>query len=128
MEPRERVLYHQIHPLKLATDTVTAFGAAVLLWGHHLASGLTLGLLPPLVVSAVLLRWADLERYQNSRLGRYVNSFMTRRVELARLAGMLPLWLGAWWRSLPAITAGVVWILGCWFWGLRRSASATITR
>jgi N-acetylglutamate synthase-like GNAT family acetyltransferase len=126
MELRERVLYHQIHPLKLATDTATAFGASALLWRHHLASGLTLGLLPPLAVSAILLRWANLEPYQSSRFGRYVKTFMTRRVELARLAGMLPLWLGAWWRSLLAIAAGVVWILGCWLWGLRRSASATL--
>ena len=123
MEPRERILYHQIHPLKLATDMVTAFGAAVLLWGHHLASGLTLGLLPPLVVSAVLLRWGDLESYRSSGFGRYVSTFMTRRVELARLAGMLPVWLGAWWRSPITILAGTVWIVGCWLWGLRRSAS-----
>jgi hypothetical protein len=122
MELRERVLYHQIHPLKLATDTATAFGAAALLWRHHLASGLILGLLPPLGVSAVLLRWASLESYRSSRFGRYVSTFMTRRVELARLAGMLPLWLGAWWRSLVTILAGVVWIVGCWLWGLRRSA------
>lgn len=124
MELRERILYHQIHPLKLATDIATAFGAAALLWGHHVASGLTLGLLPSLAVSAVLLRWADLEPYRSSRFGRYVKTFMTRRVELARLAGMLPIWLGAWRRSPLTIAAGVVWILGCWLWGVRRSAFA----
>jgi hypothetical protein len=123
MELRERVLYHQIHPLKLATDAATAFGAAALLWRHHLASGLILGLLPPLAVTAALLRWADLESYRTSRFGRYVSAFMTRRIELARLAGMLPLWLGAWRRSLITMLAGVVWIVGCWLWGLRRSSS-----
>ena len=45
---------------------------------------------------------------------------MTRRVELARFAGLLPLWLGAWFRQPLVIAAGILWILGCWLWGLRR--------
>jgi hypothetical protein len=123
MEPGERVLYHQIHPLKLFTDIATALAATALLWRHHLGSALALGFLPSFAVSAILLRWADLEPYRLSRFGRYVKKFMTRRVELARLAGLLPLWLGAWRRSPVAIAAGAVWILGCWLWGMRPSAS-----
>ena len=123
MEFGERVLYHQIHPLKLFTDVATALGATALLWRHQLGPALALGFLPSLAVSAVLLRWADLDPYRSSQFGRYVKKFMTRRVELARLAGLLPLWLGAWWRSPVAIAAGAVWILGCWLLGMRPSAS-----
>jgi hypothetical protein len=59
----DRILYHQIHPLKLFTDVVTAFGAAVLLWRHQLGAALALGFPPSFAVSAALIRWADLEPY-----------------------------------------------------------------
>ena len=36
MNLQDRLLYHQIHPLKLATDLTTAAAAAALLWRHQL--------------------------------------------------------------------------------------------
>jgi len=126
MQFAERVLYHQIHPVKLFTDVSTAFIAAALLWNHRPTPALLVGFLPAVLVSAALMRWANLEPYRASRLGRYVAGFMTHRVEVARFAGLLPLWLGAWFRSPLAMAAGIVWILGCWSWGLRRRRSAAI--
>jgi len=120
MEFAERVLYHQIHPLKLFTDVSTAFVAAALLWAHRFGEAIIVGFVPAIVVSAMLLRWADLEPYRASRFGHYVSRFMTRGVEAARFAGLLPLWIGAWYRSPIVMVAGVVWIAGCWLWGLRR--------
>jgi hypothetical protein len=119
MDLGERVLYHQIHPLKLVTDVSTAFIAAAFLWDHRFFEAMAVGFVPSIVVTAALLRWADLEPYRASRFGRYVSGFMTRRVEAARLAGLLPLWGGAWFRSPVAMVAGVVWIAGCWLWGFR---------
>jgi len=116
----ERVLYHQIHPLKLFTDVSTAFVAAWLLWLHRFGEAMVVGFVPAIVVSAALLRWADLEPYRASRFGRYAAGFMTRRVEAARFAGLVPLWGGAWFHSPLAMIAGVAWIAGCWLWGLRR--------
>lgn len=122
MELADRVLYHQIHPAKLATDVVTAFVATALLWNHHLTAALLIGFVPSIVASAVLLRWANLDRYRESAFGRYVGRFMTRRVEIARLAGLMPLWIGAWLERPVVIAAGVAWIIGCWLWGLRGRA------
>ena len=121
MTPSERVLYHQIHPLKLFTDVSTAAVACYLLWEHRLGLALVLGFVPSIVVSAVLITWADLEPYRRSRFGGYVGSFMTRRVEIGRLAGLIPLWGGAWTRTPGLIAFGAVWIIGCWLWGLRRT-------
>lgn len=123
MELAERVLYHQIHPAKLVVDVATALGAAALLWQHRLTAALCVGLVPPVVASAVLLRWADLEPYRASAFGRYVRRFMTRRVEFARLVGLVPLWLGAWVRRPVVIAVGAAWIVGCWLWGIRRPSS-----
>jgi hypothetical protein len=119
MQLAQRVLYHQIHPAKLATDVVTAFAATALLWNHHLTAALLVGFVPSIVATAVLLRWANLDPYRDSAFGRYVGRFMTRRVEIARLAGLLPLWIGAWLERPVAIAAGAAWIIGCWLWGLR---------
>ena len=118
MDSAERVLYHQIHPVKLLTDVAAAGIAGALLWQHRLGAALVVGFVPSILVSAALLRWANLEPYRDSAFGRYVARFMTRRVEAARLLGLLPLWGGAWWRRPAVIGAGVLWIVGCWLWGL----------
>jgi hypothetical protein len=88
MSFRERVLYHQIHALKLLTDWSAGFAAAYLLWQHRLAAGLLLGLIPPIVISILLMRWADLEPLKASPFGRYVSRYMTRGMELLRLGAL----------------------------------------
>jgi hypothetical protein len=123
MEFAERVLYHQIHPVKLLTDVGTAAVAAFLFWSHRAAWALVVGFVPSIAVTVALIRWADLEPYRASAFGRYLRRFMTQRVELARFAGLAPLWGGAWLRRPVVIAAGVVWILGCWLVGLVRSHS-----
>lgn len=40
MTLRERALYHQIHPVKLAVDWSAGLVSAVLLWRHRLAAAL----------------------------------------------------------------------------------------
>jgi hypothetical protein len=125
MDLRERVLYHQIHPLKLFTDIATAIVATALFWRHSLIAALVFGFLPSVAVSFALLRWSDLEPYRRSAFGRYVSRFMTRRVEAARFAGLLPLWGGAWIHCLGTVGVGALWILACWLWGLRTPRSDT---
>lgn len=119
MNRAERVLYHQIHPAKLATDVATAALAVWLFWRHRLWIALIVGFVPSVLVTAYLMRWANLEPYRRSRFGRYLARFMTPRVEAARFAGLIPLWVGAWIREPIAIVAGAVWIAACWLWGLR---------
>ena len=118
MNRRERLLYHQIHPAKLLTDVGTAGIASVVLWQHHPLWALIVGFVPSVIASAVLVQWGDLEPYRDSRLGRYIRRFMTRGVELARLAGLIPLWGGAWLRRPAIMAVGVAWILGCWLRGV----------
>ena len=127
MSLSDRVLYHQIHPLKLFTDVSTVAIACYLLWEHRAGwrGALVVGFLPSILVSALLIRWADLEPYRRSAFGRYVGRFMTRRVEVARFAGLIPLWGGAWTHSVPLMAAGAAWIIACWLWkGGRRGVVA----
>jgi hypothetical protein len=72
MTGRERVLYQQIHPLKLATDSGVGFLSYYLLWQRRLGLGaaLLLQFLPAILVSGALIRWADLEPQRRSAFGR----------------------------------------------------------
>jgi flagellar biosynthesis component FlhA len=121
VDRREKVLYHQIHPLKLLTDWGTAFIAVLLLWRHRLVAGLVVGLIPPIIVSAALVRWADLEPLKQSAFGRYVSGFMTHRVESVRLLGMIVVCIGAWYHMPTLSFAGLATILLAWASGWWKS-------
>lgn len=114
---REKILYHQIHPLKLATDSTAGFAALYLLWRRRLLPALAVALLPAIVVSWALIRWADLEPYRRSRLGRYVDRYMTRRMEAVRLLGYAVMAVGAWLRRPAFLTAGLLVITFGWLRG-----------
>jgi len=123
VEPRDRILYHQIHPLKLAVDWGTAFVAAGCFWAHQTPLAFTVGFVPSIIASVALIRWSDLGRYRDSELGRRLAHGMTRPVEGARFLGLLPFWGGAWRHEPLLVGAGVAWIIGCWGLALRRPAS-----
>jgi len=117
MDIRERALYHQIHPVKLFTDVSTSFASLFLIWQHDLLVGLVVGILPSIVVSAVLIRCANLEKFRQSSFGRYVGKYMTSRMQAVRLLGQVVGWLGAWYHIVLAVVLGYVVILLGWMRG-----------
>src|SRR6195256_6497686 len=117
MNLKEKYLYHQIHPLKLLTDIGAAFGSLYLLWRHQLALALVVMLAPPLLVSFLLMRYADLEPYRQSAFGKYIARAMSHAMEGVRLAGMAVTALGAWYRSLWVIVTGTAIVLFGWLRG-----------
>ncbi|MFL5495957.1 MAG: hypothetical protein ACJ8DC_16350 [Gemmatimonadales bacterium] len=117
MRLRERVLYHQIHPAKLLVDWSTTAVATALLWQHRLLTGLLVGGVPPLLISAPFLAGrfdGSLRRHRQSPLGRYVARYMTRSMEALRLLGLLGAWLGGWEKRPVWIGGGVLLILAAW--------------
>src|SRR5262249_11124062 len=78
MDFREKKLYHQIHPLKLATDISVTPVSLYFVWKHRVLPALLVGFVPPILLSLGMLKWTpDLERLKRSRLGRYIKSYMT---------------------------------------------------
>jgi hypothetical protein len=77
MTLQERILYHQVHPLKLLTDVTTAVLSLWLLAEGRLALALLVMFLPPVIVSVVVMRSVSLEDIKASALGRYVLRYMT---------------------------------------------------
>jgi hypothetical protein len=96
MNLRERKLYHQIHPLKLATDIGVTPISLYFLWQHRIAPAIVIGFVPPVVVSVTMMIWPpDLERLKRSMLGQYISKYMTRTVEVIRFLSLVPMACGS---------------------------------
>lgn len=117
MDTREKALYHQIHPGKLATDISSAVVSLYLFWNQELALGLIVNFVPAVIGSAIILRYADLERIEKSAAGAYLRRFMTRTVQGIRFAANVLMIVGAWYHELWLILAGLAVVLVAWFHG-----------
>ena len=118
MTLKEKLLFHQVHPAKLATDIGAALVSLYLLWQHQLVIGLLTHFIPPPIGSAAVIRFADLESYKNSRLGAYLVRYMTPIAQAARLAGDLITVGAAWYQSSAGILFGLAVIAAAWGYGL----------
>jgi hypothetical protein len=118
MTLREKQLYHQAHPLKLATDISAAIASTYLFWVHALWQAIAAMFVPPIVVSAIMLATMDFTWIKQSGVGRYLAWEMTPAMQTVRLAGTLPMVFGAWFHQWWAIVLGVLIVLFGWFRGL----------
>ena len=115
---RERVLYHQVHPLKLLVDWGTAAAALVLLWRGRLALALAVMLVPPALASALLVRFGRFDGVRRSRLGAYLRRWMTPHAQIVRLVGMAIAAVGAWVHASMLVAGGAALIVLVWTRGL----------
>lgn len=125
MDIREKALYHQIHPAKLLTDWSTAFTAAWLLWRGHLLLALMVGIVPAPVASALVIRFADLDRLKDSAPGRYLARYMTPAAQAVRVVGLVVFWAAAWWHSAPGLVGGLAIVVAAWGYGLLQRDRST---
>lgn len=119
MTRQERLLFHQLHPLKLLTDFTTSFASAWLLWEARWLEAAAVAFLPSFVVTGWLVARADLDGLQRSLMGRYVAEHMTRTATSIRIAGQLVMWVGAavhvpWLLPLGLMTVIFGWVRGLW--------------
>jgi len=98
MTREKKILYHQIHPLKLLIDWTTGFAALFLLWRYRLRAALFVTFAPPILASILNIRYADLEPYKRSQPGHYIEKYMTKKMQGVYSAGNLIIMLGAWYR------------------------------
>lgn len=110
----EKALYHQIHPAKLSTDVSAAVVSLYFLWQHQLWIGLATHFLPPVIASALLIRFGNFDAQKNSRFGQYIRSHMTRGIEAIRFAGDIVMAVAAWCRFPAFIAVGLMIGIAAW--------------
>jgi hypothetical protein len=118
MTSQEKYLYHQIHPLKLFADWSTGIVALYPLWQHDLIIAAIIAIVPSIIVSAVLVRFANLEKYKQSQFGKYISKYMTRTIEMIRFGGYAVMTIGAWLHLVWVILLGLLVILLAWSRGV----------
>jgi hypothetical protein len=70
MDSSEKVLYHQIHPAKLATDIGASLLSTYLMWRRRFAWAMLAAFVPAVLASILVMRYADLEWRKRSPFGR----------------------------------------------------------
>jgi len=115
---KEKILFHQVHPAKLATDIAAAVVSLYFLWQHQLVIGLLAHFIPPPIGSVAVICFADLEPYRSSRLGTYLARYMTPTAQASRFAGDLVTVVAAWYQSPIGIMFGLATIFAAWTYGL----------
>ncbi len=114
---REKLFYQQIHPAKLSVDISVTRLSGYLVWIHQLILGLLAGFIPAIIASELVVRYANLDRYAVSPLGKYVAKYMTRNMQAVRTIGLLVFWFGAWYQTPWIIVIGLLIVLFGWIRG-----------
>jgi hypothetical protein len=121
MDFHEKVLYHQIHPAKLAADIGGSLVSTYLMWRRRFVAAMLAAFVPALLASVLVIRYADLDRRKHSRFGLYMRRYMDRRVVDAwRFFGQLVMWVGAWYQVGKLVPIGVATVVAAWVSGLWR--------
>jgi hypothetical protein len=120
MDFSEKVLYHQIHPAKLAADVGGSLVSTYLMWRRRFAWAMLAAFAPAVLASVLVIRYADLEQRKHSRFGRYMHHYMDWRVSGLRSFGQVVIWVGAWQRVGKLIPMGWAIVVGAWASGLWR--------
>lgn len=118
MTLQEKNLYQQIHPARLFTDWATGIGACYLFWQKEIWIGVALSFIPSLIVSLLVIRFADLEKIQRSKFGNYFKRTYNKKVDLIRFAGFVVMAGASWWHNIPGIAVGIVIIIATWIYGI----------
>jgi hypothetical protein len=114
----EDVLVHQVHPVKLGFDISASLISNVLLWRHKLAAGVVSRYLLPVIGSALVLRFADLDRLRKTARGQYVLQHLPPETTALRLGGDTLMAVGAWRRRPSWMVAGALLVAAGWSHGL----------
>jgi hypothetical protein len=72
MALKEKILFHQVYPVKLAIDIGAAIASLYFFWQQELILGLVTHFIPPPIVSTVVIHFVNLEPHKNSYLGHYL--------------------------------------------------------
>ena len=118
MNRHDRLVLHQLHPLKLATDILVTVPSTRLIWQHRFILGALSAFVPAILVSLLLLETSAFElrlnRLAATRWGAAGLLGMTGTMQCLRLVGLTVVWWGAWQHHWLILVAGLAIVLGGW--------------
>jgi hypothetical protein len=115
---KEKKLYHQIHPLKLATDISVSIVTTYLLWHHNIFWFLIFCLAPSVIASLLIIRFVSLKNLKESSLGKYIEKYMTSTIEAMRMMGQIIVWIAAWYHLPFIMVIGYLIVIAAWCRGI----------
>jgi hypothetical protein len=114
MDFQDRILYHQIHPLKLLADWGFGLLALYFAWQQQLGLASIIALAPSVLATLYLIQFADLTKQKESAFGRYIAKYMGSKIQQTRLFGYGLMFLGAFLQNLLALALGFLLIVFAW--------------
>jgi hypothetical protein len=118
MTLKEKILYHQIHWLKLLTDISVSILTTYLIWYHNVFWFLIFCLAPSVIASYLIIKFVNLGKLKESSLGKYIEKHMTSLIEAIRMAGQIIVWIGSWYHLTFLIVIGILIVIAGWCKGL----------
>jgi hypothetical protein len=118
MRLKDRILLHEVHPVKLVTDIGSGVLCLYFLWEHSLSLAILFAAVPPLLASGLVLRFADLTALERTMLGNYLRRYMTPTMQALRLCGFLAMAIGAWYHSPLMLVVGLGIVAFGWLKGI----------
>jgi hypothetical protein len=120
----QKLLVHQVHPIKLSADITASLLSLILLWQGRRRTAMAVHFALPALGSAVVLTTADLPRLAASPAGRYVQHHMPPVAQALRLVGDAVTVAGARQRRFGVIVAGLAIVVVGWSHGLLPTGAA----
>jgi hypothetical protein len=128
MTLQEQYLYHQVHPLKLLADWSAGLLALRFFRKQELWMAVVVAVVPPLVVSGILIRFASLEHYATSKRGEYIKTHMTRARRSSAPCRYVVMAFAAWYHLPWMMLSGLLIILLAWFAVTTQGADLHLTK
>jgi hypothetical protein len=119
---RQKLLVHQVHPIKLSADIGASLLSLALIWCGHRRGGMVIHLALPVLGSAAVLAAADLPRLASTSACRYVRHHMPPAAQALRLVGDALTVAGARRHRVDLIAAGLLVVVAGWSHGLLPTA------
>ena len=129
MRLADKVVVHQVHPVKIGADVTASVVSNVLLWRARPKPALAVRVLLPVAGSLAVLALADLDALAATPQGQYVLHHMPPSAQAVRLAGDAVMALGARRHQLALLAGGAAIIAAGWShprWPGRRQARAPV--
>lgn len=114
----DKIRYVEIHPIKIAVDILFGIVAFYLFWEHYLLTGIAAAYLPTILAAIIIMKYLDLEKYKNSKAGKYILKHKTLTADLSSIIGEIIIWIGAWHHSIYVLLVGLIVYLSSYCYGI----------